>query len=62
MLSCTDQNTKHVEYDPKRGIVFMINNEKSDRLIKMYAVMLKKEINDESESDKKSDDDASQNF
>jgi len=48
-----------VSYDPKRGIVFLLNKEKQDRHIKLFTVKLKKEVIGDSDSDKHSDDEKS---
>lgn len=56
MLAISDQVPKFVSYDRKRGIVFLMNREKQDRMIKLYAIKLKREISDDSESDRNSDE------
>lgn len=42
---------KFVKYDRRRGIIFMMNQEKQDRLLRLYTVKLKKEMVEDSDSD-----------
>jgi hypothetical protein len=39
-----EQTSKFVSYDYEKGIVFLLNLEKSDRLIKFFSVKLKREV------------------
>jgi hypothetical protein len=44
-----------VTYDHQRGIVFLLNKEKQDRMIKLFTVKLKKEVTGDSDSGKSED-------
>lgn len=57
MLALTEHYSKFVTYNSKRGIIFLMNKEKQDRMLKLYCVKLKTEISDDSESSRHSDED-----
>lgn len=51
-LKITDRTSKIVEYDRKRGIVFMLNKEKpSSSAMRLYCIKLKNVENNGSDSD-----------
>lgn len=62
MLSITDHNSKFAGYNSKRGIIFLANKEKQDRLLKLYAIKLKKDVSDDTESEKHSDEESQDVF
>ena len=52
-LTIKETNSKFVQYDTARGIVFMMNQEKQDRHIRLFTIKLKKEQVDDSDSDER---------
>ena len=50
-LTIAERTSKFVSYDPGRGIVFMLNQEKQDRHIRLFTVKLKREVIGDSDSE-----------